>query len=72
MKELRISVTVKKTIQEAKFEPYTLELTLEDAIRTPSERESAITRLRREAERLLASGIEERARRAKLSKEIEK
>ena len=62
MKELRISVRVKKTIQESKFEPFTLEIELEDAITVASERESAVNKLRRQAEKLLAAGIEERLR----------
>lgn len=60
MKELRISVRVKKTIQESKFEPFTLEIELEDAITVASERESAVNKLRRQAEALLENGINER------------
>ena len=60
MKELRISVRVKKTIQESKFEPFTLEIELEDAITVASERESAVNKLHRQAEALLENGINER------------
>ena len=60
MKELRISIRVKKTIQESKFEPFTLEIELEDAITVASERESAVNKLRRQAEALLENGINER------------
>jgi len=64
MKELRISVRVKKTIQESKFEPFTLEIELEDAITVASERESAVNKLRRQAEALLENGINERTGRS--------